>query len=264
MKPAIFLSTLLALTLFSIPCQAQDYRVGEGDVLKISVYDNPDLEKTVRVSGEGAIVLPLIGEVEVGDLTVSAVTGRITDLLADGYLINPYVSVFVEEFRSKKAIILGEVNRPGLYEISGDITFLEMISKAEGFTKTAGNQAFIKRRLKPGQETPETIRIDLKDFVERGDTSVNVGVEDGDSIYIKKARLYYVSGEVKSPDAYKWEHDMTIIKAITYASGFTAKASARNVKIIRKIDGEEKVMLRAKMDEPVLPDDVIVVPESFF
>jgi polysaccharide export outer membrane protein len=168
MKAAIFLSTLLVLILFSIPCQAQEYRVGEGDVLKISVYDNPDLEKTVRVSGEGAIVLPLIGEVSVGDLTVSAVTRRITDLLADGYLINPHVSVFVEEFRSKKAIILGEVNRPGLYEISGDITFLEMISKAEGFTKTAGNRAVIKRRLKPGQETPEIIRIDLKDFVERG------------------------------------------------------------------------------------------------
>jgi len=73
-----------------------------------------------------------------------------------------------------------------------------------------------------------------------------------------------VSGEVRSPDAYKWENDMTIIKAITHASGFTAKASPKNVKIIRKVDGEEKVLLRAKMDEPVLPDDVIVVPESFF
>jgi len=99
------------------------------------VYDNPDLEKTVRVSGEGAIVLPLIGEIAVEGLSVTAVTQRITGLLADGYLINPHVSVFVEEFRSKKATILGEVNRPGLYEISGEITFLEMVSKAQGFTK---------------------------------------------------------------------------------------------------------------------------------
>ncbi len=254
---------LMSLFLLT-PSQAQEYRVGKGDVLKISVYDNPDLEKTVRVSGEGIIVLPLIGEVGVGGISVSMVARRITDLLADGYLISPHVSVFVEEFRSKKAIILGEVNKPGLYEISGDITFLEMISKAQGFTRTAGNRAVIKRRIKPGQKTPEIIRIDLKDFVERGDTSVNVAVEDGDSIYIKKARLYYVSGEVKNPDAYKWEHTMTIIKAITYASGFTAKASPKNVKIIRKINGEEKVLRRAKMDEPVLPDDVIVVPESFF
>ena len=255
----------LVVSLFFITSgQTQDYRVGEGDVIKISVYDNPDLEKTVRVSGEGAIVMPLIGEVAVDGLSVTEVTQKITDLLADGFLIDPHVSVFVEEFRSKKAVILGEVNKPGLYEISGDISFLEMVSKAQGFTKTAGNEAIIKRKIQPGQQAPQVIRIDLKDFEESGDNAVNVNVEDGDSIYIKKARLYYVSGEVKSPDAYKWENDMTIIKAITYASGFTAKAAPKAVKIIRKIDGEERVLLRAKMDELVLPDDVIVVPESFF
>jgi len=255
---------LIVLSFFSVPCLAQDYQVGEGDVLKITVYDNPDLEKTVRVSSKGAIVLPLIESVEVGGMTVSEVTRKITELLAKDYLVDPHVSVFVEEFRSKNATILGEVNKPGLYEISGDISFLEMISKAGGFTKTAGDSAVIKRSLKPNQKTPEIIRIDLTDFIERGDTSVNVQVEDGDTIYIKKARLFFVNGEVRNPDAYKWEHNTTLIKAITFAGGFTARASPKNVKIIRKLNGEEKVLSKAKLDEPVFPDDVIVVPESFF
>ena len=93
---------------------------------------------------------------------------------------------------------------------------------------------------------------------------MNVQIGDGDSIYIKKARLFFVSGEVRNPDAYKWEQNTTVIKAITFAGGFTARASLKNVKIIRKINGEEKVLPKAKLDEPVLPDDVIVVPESFF
>ena len=264
MKLPVFLFTLIVLSLFAVPCLSQDYKVGEGDVLKITVYDNPDLEKTVRVSSKGVIVLPLIESVEVGGMTVSEMTRKITDLLAKDYLVDPHVSVFVEEFRSKKATILGEVNKPGLYEIRGDISFLEMISKAGGFTKTAGDLAIIKRDPKPNPKTLEIIKIDLTDFIERGDTSVNVQIGDGDSIYIKKARLFFVSGEVRNPDAYKWDQNTTVIKAITFAGGFTARASLKNVKIIRKINGEEKVLPKAKLDEPVLPDDVIVVPESFF
>ncbi len=264
MKRAGILLAVAVLAFLSAPCRGQDYQVGAGDVLKISVYDNPDLEKVVRVSNEGVIVLPLIGEIAVGGLSVSDVTKKITDLLADGYLISPHVSVFVEEFRSKKVTILGEVNKPGLFEISGNTSFLELISKAQGFTKNAGDSAVIKRRQKPGKNGSEILKIDLKNFVERGDTSVDVHVEDGDSIYVKEAMFFYVNGEVRKPDAYKWEEGITVIKAITVASGFTSKASTKNVRIIRKVKGEEQVLQRAKMDEPVMPDDVIVVPESFF
>ena len=264
LKLSVFLFTLIVLNLFATSCLSQDYEVGDGDVLQITVYDNPDLDKVVRVSSQGVIVLPLIQSVEVGGLTVSEVVKKITYLLEKDYLVDPHVSVFVEEFRSKNATILGEVNKPGLYEISGDISFLEMISKAGGFTKTSGNVAVIKRKLKPDQKIPEIVKIDLTDFIERGDTSVDVRVEDGDSIFIKEARLFFVSGEVRTPSAYKWEPGTTIIKAVTLAGGFTPRASSRNVKIIRKINGEEKVLPKAKMDEPVLPDDVVVVPESFF
>ncbi|MCK4911758.1 MAG: SLBB domain-containing protein, partial [Thermodesulfovibrionales bacterium] len=97
-----------------------------------------------------------------------------------------------------------------------------------------------------------------------GDTSLDVPVLEGDSIYISKAGLIYVTGEVKRPDSYKLDDDTSVIKAITMAGGFTDKASASRVKIIRKVDGEEVVLDDVNMDDPVFNGDVIVIPESFF
>jgi polysaccharide export outer membrane protein len=87
---------------------------------------------------------------------------------------------------------------------------------------------------------------------------------EGDNIYIAKAGVFYLTGEIKKPDAYKYEEGLTLIKAVTMAGGFTDKASPGRIRIIRKVDNKEKVVQNAKVDEPVLPDDIIIVPESFF
>ena len=117
-------------------------------------------------------------------------------------------------------------------------------------------------RSSEGKE--KIVVIDLKRLIEKGDASLDVSILDGDSIYIPKAGIFYITGEVKKPDAYKHEEGTTIIKAITIAGGFSDKAATGRVKIIRKSDGKETILEKVKMDEPVLPDDVIVVPESFF
>ena len=91
-----------------------------------------------------------------------------------------------------------------------------------------------------------------------------VSLMDGDNIYIAKAGVFYLTGEIKTPAAYKYEEGLTLIKAVTMAGGFTDKASPGRIRIIRKIDNKEKVIQKAEMDEPVLPDDIIIVPESFF
>lgn len=251
---------------WSLPtsARAMDYIVGEGDVLKITVYDHDDLTTTVRVGGEGIVQIPLVGQIKVDGLSVDQVAAKLSKLFADGFIVNPQVSVFIDEFRSKRTIILGHVLKPGLYELSGPTTFLELISKAGGLTQDAGDTAVIKRKAySPGGEE-SVITIDLKKLVEQGDTSLNTSIMDGDSIYVNKAGVFFVTGEVKKPDSYKASQDTTVIKAITMAGGFTDKASATNVKIIRKIDGKEKVIEKAKMDEQILANDVIVVPESFF
>lgn len=252
------------VTCWGVLSFAQDYLVGEGDILRITVYDHEDLTTTARVSGEGDIVFPLIGQVPVKGLTLSQITQKISALLADGYVVNPQVNIFIQEFRSKKAFIMGEVGKPGLYVLPGQTTLLSVLSEAGGLTKEAGNKAIIKRKTDSPDKNEKVMTVDLRNLIEKGDTSLDVPIADGDSIYIPKARVFYVNGEVKKPDAYKYTEGTTVIQAITLAGGFTDKSSKGRVKIIRKVDGKEEVLEKVKMDQTVLPDDLIVVPESFF
>jgi polysaccharide export outer membrane protein len=263
-KPHLILLLTLLTTVAIAPATAQDYRIGEGDVLSITVYKQPDLDKVVRVSHAGSVLLPLIGPVRAKGRTVAELSSDITALLADGYLVDPHVSVYIEEFRGQKVTILGAVNGPGLYEISGDISFLELVSRAGGFTSLAGDEAMVERQSATGQEGKQKLRVDLKGFLERGDTSADIALIDGDSIFVKQAAMVYVNGEVRNPDVFKHQQNMTVIKAITLANGLTEKAAPSNISVIRKIDGKEKVYKQVKMDMPILPEDIVVVPESFF
>ena len=243
---------------------AEDYIVGAEDVLKITIYDHPELTTTERVSGEGIITLPLIGEIKVAGLTTDQMAKKIAARLADGFIVDPNVSVFVVEFRSKKTIIMGQVNKPGVYMLSGNTTFLELLSLAGGLTQDAGSKATIKRKFPAGPKEEGVITIDLKKLIEEGDTSLDLPLMDGDSVFIAKAGVFYLTGEIKNPAAYKYEEGLTLIKAVTMAGGFTDKASTGRIRIIRKVDKKEKVIQNAEMDEPVFPDDIIIVPESFF
>ncbi|OGW38104.1 MAG: periplasmic polysaccharide biosynthesis/export protein [Nitrospirae bacterium RBG_13_39_12] len=259
-----FLAVILLLFWMVCFSFAQDYVVGEGDVLRITVYDHEDLTTIARISADEAITFPLIGQVEVKSMTLSQISQKISELLSDGYIVDPQVNIFIEEFRSKKTFIMGEVNKPGIHILHGTTTLLELLSEAGGLTKNAGDKAILKRKASPSDKNEKIIEIDLKKLIEKGDTSLDIPIMDGDSFYITKAGVFYVTGEIKKPDAYKYEEGTTVIKAITMAGGFTDMASEGRVKIIRKVSGKEEVIDRAKMDEPILPDDVIVVPESFF
>jgi polysaccharide export outer membrane protein len=264
-RKSLIVLCISALILCAVSVSvAQDYIVGEGDVLNITVYDHEDLTTTARVSGDGVITFPLIGEVKVKGMTLPQITQKIASLLADGYIVDPQVNIFIQEFRSRKAFIMGEVHNPGLYVLRGQTTFLALLSEAGGLTKDAGDKAIIKRKANPTGKKENILTIDLKRLIERGDTSLDIPIKDNDSVYISRAGVFYVTGEVKKPDAYKYEEGTTVIKAITMAGGLTDKAAPGRIKITRKVNGVEDIITKAKMDEPVLPDDVIIVPESFF
>lgn len=257
----IFLLLSFFLSISRAP--AKGYVVGEGDTLKISVYNHVDLDTTVRVSGDEDILLPLLGRVHVGGLTVSKVADQIASLLADGYIVNPQVNVFIEEFRSKKVVILGQVVRPGVYELSGSITFLELLSKAGGLTDNAGDQAVIKRKdLDSGQDVIKGINI--KVLLQGGDLNENITINDGDNVYVEKAGICFVTGEVVRPGAYKIDDNTTVIKAITLAGGFTGKATRKKVNIIRILDEQKQTLEGLALNEKVYDEDIIIVPESFF
>ncbi|MHB8790325.1 MAG: SLBB domain-containing protein [Desulfobulbaceae bacterium] len=256
----------LALGVSSLLAQAADsfgaeYILGPGDVIRITVYANDDLLTEARMSSEGVVIMPLLGQVKLTGMTVGQASEHISSLLADGYIINPQVNIFIQEFRSKKAIILGRINRPGMIEMSGTVTLLELISQAGGLADDFGEKVTIKR-VENGKD--HVIQVDLKSLIEGGDMKQNIDIRDGDTIYVGKAGMCYVTGEVQSPNAYKCSDNMTVLKLITLAGGFTGKASKSKVRIVRIVNGQETLLENVALDLPVLPDDVIVVPESFF
>lgn len=260
----------------------QEYVVGEGDLLKITVYDHPDLTTEARVSGEGKITFPLIGEVIVSQQSVAAAERTIAKLLEDGFIVKPQVSILITEYKSKKVTVLGEVAKPGVVVLRGAYTLMEAISDAGGITQNAGDTIYIQRKIfRSGDEKPAvgqdmkrvlsgivekdevTVLVDTKKLFEEGDASVNAPVKDGDSIYVPRAAFVYVNGEVKTPGAYKITKGLTVLKSVTLAGGFTPKASERRTKIIRNTEKGE-VTIKAKMDDLVMAEDVVFVPESWF
>jgi len=264
MKRTILLFIFLFVSIgFHAKVFCQEYIVGDGDILTIRVYDNPELDTTVRVGGDGMISMPLLGQIKVGGMDVSAIASYIEELLADGYLLSPQVNVFVEEYRSKKVTILGEVNRPGLNELQGSISLLELISRAGGLTEDAGGQITIKRKSSNANDE-KVINIELKKLIEQGDTSLDISIRDGDAIYVSKAGVFYITGEVQRPGSYKHDETPTVLKAITVAGGLTDHGAPGRIRIIRIIDGDEVVLKNVSMDEPIMPDDVVVVPETYF
>src|ERR1039457_2835113 len=163
-RQALLLLASLVIALFiSTPLLADEYVIGEGDLLKITVYDNPDLATDARGSGDGKIPMPLIGEVLVNGKTAAETQQVIAALLENGFIKKPQVAVFIAEYKSKKVTTLGEFTKPGLVELRGNATLMEVISSAGGITLNAGDFLFIQRKvLRPeGRSEEITLTVDL-------------------------------------------------------------------------------------------------------
>jgi polysaccharide export outer membrane protein len=252
-----------------------DYKIGRQDLLEINVFDLKELDQTVRVADDGSVTLPLLGRLEVAGLTKGDLEALIARLLEERFVRNPQVTIFVKEYESKKVAVSGAVKKPDTYEMLGEKTLLEMISKAGGLDKDLGKEIIIFRQDPDG--STRRLAVDLDRLVYEADPSLNLAVEPGDIIYvpsIEKVRIF-VSGAVKNPNLYEVPRaePVTVLKAITLAGGTTDRAAERRVQVIRTAsDGERKTIRvdlrrikRGKAEDPVLQkDDLVLVPEAFF
>jgi len=250
----------------------KDYIIGPEDVLKIQVWDNTDLDRTVQISREGTFSFPLIGSVKTDGLSVAQVEKELSNRLTDGYLINPQITISVDKYNSKKVFVLGEVHKPGTYPLTGRTDLLDIISQSGGPTSEAGVELMIIRPKNPiikrnptlpqEAEEIEKITIDLYKLL-NGDINQNILLKEWDTVYVPETSYFYVYGEVMRPGRYALERETTVLKGITMAGGLTEKASKWRTKIIRTNDGK-KINMRAKPDQLLEPEDIISVPESFF
>lgn len=234
----------------------KNYVIGAEDILHITVWGHNDLTRVVTVSADGYLSFPLIGLIEAGGLTVRSLEEKLAKILDKDYIVDPQVSVTVQEFRSKRVFILGEVIKPGAYYLSKNDTLLEIISKAGGVTDNAAQEILIVRPAEGvSNQQPasldskdnQLIRINLQTLL-AGDLHKNIHVQNNDTIYLPKASLYSVFGEVRNPGLYSLEKDTTIIEAISIAGGPTENADTQKLELLRKKDDgvREKIILNIK------------------
>ena len=217
----------------------QEYRVGAKDVLKVTVWGHDDLTRQVVVSADGTFTFPLIGDVRVAGLTPGAIEELLRDRLGKDYLVNPQVSVSVQEYRSQRVFVLGEVEKPGTYALTGQTTLLDVLSQAGGPGKSAGRQVVVVRvpqtegPVTPGAVGSVTLRADLKRLLD-GVIAENISLQNGDTIFLPKLTSFFVLGEVLRQGAYAMEKETTALEAVTLAGGFTDRAAPSGAKLLRK------------------------------
>lgn len=270
----IVLAVLAAAVVAGSAFAAQlDRVVSPRDQLTITVFNEPSLTGKYIVDMDGTFEFPLIGRLKAGGLRAREVELALTKRLANDYLKNPQITVQIEQDASQRVFVMGEVRAPGPYQFAGDLSLIEALARAGSTATTAAPQVLV---IRPAQNTEssgpilptdkadaEVIRISLSDLQSGGLTRSNIALRDGDTIFVPRAQLVYISGQVRSPGAYPVEPGMTLLQALSLAGGVTDKGAAGRSKVIRDVNGKKKE-IKLKLTDVVKPGDTIVVPDRFF
>jgi polysaccharide biosynthesis/export protein len=241
-----------------------EYRLGSGDVVRISVYQNPDLTLEGRISEAGSLSYPLLGTVRIGGLTVGEAEKRIADGLRNGNFVKqPQVSVLVTQVRGNQASVLGQVNRPGRFPIEvADMHLSDLLAMAGGIA-TSGADVITLVGTRDGK--PFRREIDLPN-VFRGDRRQqdDLVIQNGDVVYVERAPMVYIYGEVQRPGAMRLERNMTVMQALATGGGLTQRGTERGMRVHRRgADGKVEVV-QPNLNDPLRDGDVVYVKESLF
>lgn len=265
------------------------YRIGPEDLLEITVYEAPDLDRSVRVSEDGMISLPLLGDIQAAGLTPSELQIAIQDLLRDNDIMkDPQVGVLVRELQSRPVSVFGAVKRPGVFQIRSPRSLLEILSLAEGLAPDAGNSVIVVR----GKNLPrdiasaglnqdaldselpdESLAVDITALLESGDSESNITIYPGDAVKVARAGVVYVVGQVNRPGGFVLTNNknISVLQALSLAEGFTRVAKKSEGVIIRTAeDGTRteipvnlaKVLKGQAPDTYLQADDIVFVPGS--
>jgi polysaccharide export outer membrane protein len=233
----------------------EDYLLGGGDTVTISVYDQPDLSTEARISQDnGTITFPLLGEVAIAGLSPAQAGKKIAGLLERGkFLKNAQVALTVKDFRSQKIPVMGQVNKPGEYSLMGESKVVDLISQAGGLKDDAADVITVVK--KDGDKSVKH-EIDLLRFY-AGDMSQNITVSRGDFILVPKMDTFYIHGEVKRPGQYRLERGMTVMQALSVGGGLSERGSLSGMKVTRgKGDGTTK-KVDVDLTDKLQPNDVL-------
>jgi polysaccharide export outer membrane protein len=259
---------------------AANYIVGPQDVLIITSYDQPELTGKFTVESDGSFTYPYIGRLSVGGMTLRGVEAALRkELVSYGFFKDPQITVAIEQYRSQKIYIVGEVRTPGAYPMSGDMRLVEALALAGSTLPTASGEAVVVHASNeslvvedagpfdvndpPNNDPTRVARVDLREL-ENGNLSQNMALRNGDTIFVLRAESVYVFGQVRNPGAYPLrQKNTTVLQALSLAGGVTDRGSTGRIQIVRIVKGK-KLELRVQFTDFVEPRDTIIVPERFF
>lgn len=240
----------------------EDYLMGGGDTVTITVYGQPDLTTEARISqDDGTITFPLLGEVAVSGLSPEQASQKIAGLLErGGYIKKPQVALTVRDFRSQKIPVMGQVNKPGEYSLMGESKVVDLISQAGGLKEDAADVIIVVKR-----EGDKSVKheIDLLRFY-AGDMGQNINVSRGDFILVPKMDTFYIHGEVKRPGMYRLERDMTVMQALSVGGGLSERGSLSGMKVTRGNGDGTTRKIGVELTDKLQPNDVLYVKERLF
>ncbi|MFM9913826.1 MAG: SLBB domain-containing protein [Methylophilaceae bacterium] len=324
----------------------QDYVLGAGDMVRVTVYGSPDLTTETRISAAGTLTFPLLGDVSVGGLSTAIAEKKIaTNLEEGGFVKQPQVNLVVLQFQSQTVSVLGEVNRPGRYPLDRPSTLTDVLAMASGVTSN-GSEIVTVTSLRDGK--PEKHEYDLREWFDRGqasqnpsvrgddiifvtarevsvlgqvgrpgkysvmsgvrnvgdflsmaggiaptgadtivisivregkmdkreidvdqlfrsgDTAANIELRGGDMIYVPRAPLFYIYGEVQRPGSFRLERNMTVAQALSVGGGLSLRGTERGIVIKRRDAKGNMQEIEPQATDIVQADDVIQISESLF
>ncbi|WP_324716231.1 SLBB domain-containing protein [Carboxydochorda subterranea] len=269
----VALLTVLALVTLPAPVAAGSgpYRLGPGDLLAIGVWGHADLQVTAEVRPDGYVSFPLAGDVLAQGRTPEELGREIASRLGR-FVRDPQVTVSVARFRTLKAVILGEVSRPGAYEVPPGARLPDLLGLGGGVLEQADlSNAVLTRRARDGTRT---VPVDLGRVLEGGPGTEAPELEDGDVLYVPRARPAMVLGQVRNPGAHPVRPGMKVAELLALAGGFEDDADPRAARLTRRPGGESAedvlpVDLAAALEDPtsksnvaVRPGDLLWVPQA--
>ncbi|MBR7792272.1 SLBB domain-containing protein [Undibacterium sp. FT147W] len=241
--------------------------VGEGDQLLITVFGQSDLSADVIVGPTGIITLPLVGTISIKGKTANEVASIFASKLEQGqYLLNPKVSVKINQQVSRSFSVIGEVLRPGRFPLQGQMSIVEALSLAGGVTPRADKHLKVLRRMSQNGQTElrefTSMKLDFDD--EKNNDSLMQKILPNDVLIIGQQKNFYVYGEIRRPGMYPMEDDLNIVRVLSIGGGVTERGSASRIIIHRKSDSGELKEIPAQISDPVLPGDVVMIKERIF
>jgi polysaccharide biosynthesis/export protein len=243
------------------------------DLIDVDVYSEEDLHKPARLGADGTVLLPLIGSIKLGGLSVAEATDLIRQHYANGFVKNPSVSITVLQYRKSTFSIIGQVDRPGIYEIpeGAHVNIIDAISLAAGYQPKADQNSVTVKRTVDGQV--QTIKIKAGDMAQ-DPNATPFEILAGDTVMVPSASYhnsaFSILGQVTRPGVYEIPEGshLSIVEAISLAGGYTPAAAENDVAVKRMVDGKLSILKVKAADMAqnadvvpfeVLPGDIVMV-----